>query len=85
MKRRAAAVVSGAAPDITQRSELVSYFASVAAGSEHNRMNIVGTISVHVMRSRSMICRHASGSKWFWSTTVAPRADMIATNAGAAL
>ena len=48
-------------------------------------MSIVGTISVHVMRSRSMISSAASGSKWFCSTIVAPSDIMIATNAGAAL
>jgi hypothetical protein len=48
------------------------------------RTSIVGTIRVEVMRSRSISARHASGSKWFISTVVAPSDIVIATNAGAA-
>ena len=44
MKRRAASVVSGAAPDITQRRLDVSYFASVSCGRFVMRIIIVGTI-----------------------------------------
>ena len=45
---------------------------------------MVGTIKVDVIRSRSISARHASGSKWFMSTVVAPSDMVIATNAGAA-
>ena len=49
------------------------------------RISIVGTISVHVTRSRWITSSACSGSKWFINTTVAPSDIMIATNAGAAL
>ena len=38
------------------------------------RTNIVGTNCACVIRCRSMSCRHASGSKRFMTTTVAPAA-----------
>ena len=56
MKRRAFSVGSGAAPLITQRSDEVSYFAQrPRAAASRCARSIVGTISVQVMRSRSMI------------------------------
>ena len=77
-------VGNGAAPDITQRSDEVSYFRRVASGTSARRRIWVGTMNAEVIRSRSISARISSASNFGPMTIDPPIANIILTKAGAA-
>ena len=79
--RRASSVGSGAAPDMSQRSDEVSYLRSTSGPTAMRRDSIVGTTVIDVMRSRSMVRRICSGSKCRTMTLQPPTMKIMLTNA----
>ena len=55
------------------RSEDMSYFRRTSSGSFISRMNMVGTMKMVSIRSRSIMRRNSSGSKRGISTSAPPR------------
>ena len=81
--RRARSVGSGAAPDMSQRSDDVSYLRSTSGPSAMMRAIIVGTTVIEVMRSRSMSAQHLLRLEVAHQTQQPPTMKIMVTNAGA--